>query len=105
MAVHGSPDLLDLLASDPTPLGLERREQITAAILTVGEMHEGEINPNVVRDLLRARHGILIAPQLIGPTYRRLVTAGQIRQVGWSMSTDVEGGNAGKPCRTYRLVE
>lgn len=100
-----APDLLDLLHDDPSPLNVDHVTAITAAILVVGETTPGgRISPNAVRALLRRTHGFLPAPQRIGPTYRALVKAGQITRDGWETNDDIEGGNNGKPARTYRLV-
>jgi hypothetical protein len=83
------------------------RQIITRAIKLDARTHGGEVNPNRVRALLRdpVSGRFVVLPQVIGATYRTLVTAGVLRHAGWGVSDDLEGGNAGRPCRCYIASE
>jgi hypothetical protein len=78
---------------------------VEAAIRGDAASHSGHIDPNRVRALLTNEHGLTVYPRVIGATYSALRQAGVLIADGWTTSTDVRGGNAGKPARLYRLVE
>jgi hypothetical protein len=90
--------LLDLIA-DSDDHGHHRAE-IERVILAVALEHDGHIDPNIVRQRLPA----WVQPQLVGPTYRALCLAREIKAAGWTTSDDLRGRNSGKPARTYELV-
>jgi hypothetical protein len=76
--------------------------QFLAALrITAGPLG-GFVDPNAVRELLRG----VVAPRRIGAFYQTALKSGLLRPTGeWSVSDDAPGGNAGKPCRIYRLGE
>lgn len=90
--------LLDLIADSDDHA--HHRHEIERVILAVALEHDGHIDPNVVRSRLPA----WVQPQLVGPTYRRLCLAREIKAAGWTTSDDLRGRNSGKPARTYELV-
>ena len=90
--------LLDLIADSDDHA--HHRHEIERVILAVALEHDGHIDPNVVR----ARLPAWVQPQLVGPTYRRLCLAREIKAAGWTTSDDLRGRNSGKPARTYELV-
>jgi len=95
-------DLLAAIASDRIH-GTDR-QAVEEAIRADATAHGGEVDPNRVREALRGPYGLTVYPRVIGATYSALRQAGVIRPEGWTTSTDTEGGNAGKPARTYRWV-
>jgi hypothetical protein len=100
-------DLLDLLkaiADDPTPLGQSTHERIIDAMKAASNNHEGLLDPNRVRELLSNDHGLTVNPRQLSATYSSLRGKGVIVPTGWTTNTDVSGGNAGKPLRTYTWV-
>ena len=100
-------DLLDLLlaiADDPSPLGDLARDQIIDAMLEASDNHEGALDPNRVRQLLSNDHGLTVNPRQLSATYSSLRQKGTIVPTGWTTNTDIHGGNAGKPLRTYTWV-
>lgn len=90
--------LLDLIADCWTHES--QRAEIERVIREVADNHDGYIDPNVVRGLIPT----WVQPQLVGPTYRRMCLAGEIRADGWVISDDTRGRNSGKPARAYRRV-
>lgn len=106
MTIHFAPtdsdtaSLLDLIEADPMPWASDDRDRIEAAILADAAANAGHVSPNRVRAVLAGR----VAPQRVGPTYRRLVLADVIAPDGWELSDDLAGRNSGKPHRTYRRV-
>lgn len=101
-AVTEQQDLLALIADDP--IHSTDRATVEAAIREDAARHDGHIDPNRVRALLTNAHGLTVYPRVIGATYSALRQAGVIVADGWTVSTDTNGGNAGKPARLYRLV-
>jgi hypothetical protein len=100
-------DLLDLLrsiADDPTIIGELARDRIIDAMLEASNNHEGLLDPNRVRELLSNDHGLTVNPRQLSATYSSLRGKGIIVPTGWTTNTDVSGGNAGKPLRTYTWV-
>ena len=100
-------DLLELLAAiadDPNPLAERNRRRIIGAMIADAEAHGDEVNPNRVRALLSNEHGLDVNPRMLSAMYSRLRAQGVLRHDGWTTSTDVRGGNAGKPARTWRWV-
>ena len=100
-------DLLDLLrsiADDPTVIGELARDRIIDAMLEASDNHEGALDPNRVRQLLSNDHGLTVNPRQLSATYSSLRQKGTIVPTGWTTNTDVSGGNAGKPLRTYTWV-
>lgn len=103
-----APDLLDLLetvSNGPESWRIAERDRVIAA-MSVAYERDGLINPNRVRALLTNATGELDCnPRVISATYSSLRQRGVIRHIGWTTSTDVHGGNAGKPARTYTFTE
>ena len=100
-------DLLDLLrsiADDPTVIGELARDRIIDAMLEASNNHAGELDPNEVRTLLSNDHGLTVNPRQLSATYSSLRQKGTIVPTGWTTNTDIHGGNAGKPLRTYTWV-
>ena len=100
-------DLLDLLlaiADDPTVIGESTRDRIIDAMLKASDNHEGALDPNHVRQLLSNDHGLTVNPRQLSATYSSLRQKGTIVPTGWTTNQDVNGGNAGKPLRTYTWV-
>ena len=95
---HATGSLLDLIADSDDHA--HHRTEIERIILAVALEHDGHIDPNIVRRRLPA----WVQPQLVGPTYRRLCLAREIKPAGWTTSDDLRGRNSGKPARTYELV-
>lgn len=60
----------------------------------------GVVDPNRLRDLTRD----VIAPKRCGAYAHRAVARGLMVPHGWVVSDDRQGGNAGRPARSYRLV-
>lgn len=94
-------DMLAMIATDP--IHGHDRATVEAAIRADAARH-GDIDPNRVRESLTNEHGLTVYPRVIGATYSALRQSGVIAPLGWTISTDTHGGNAGKPARTYRLV-
>jgi hypothetical protein len=96
--------VLDLLWSDPE--NADERALIVSGIYAVARAHHGVVDPNALREWLhdRDREPWLTKPQLVGAVVSALARAGTIRPAGWTVSTDRRGGNAGKPCRVWRLA-
>ena len=94
--------LLDRLSSDED--NAAEVELICAGIVAVER--DGLEDPNALRDWLRDDdHDVwLTKPHLVGSVVHRLAQAGLLKPAGWTVSTDRRGGNAGKPCRVWRLV-
>ncbi len=92
------------IPADPTDPHAEARAHVITAIATAAELDGGRVSANHVRDILAAVPEWDVPPTLVGATYRTLVLRGQLRHVGWETSTDVRGGNAGKPARVYEWV-
>lgn len=66
--------------------------------------HDGEVNPNRVRNRLSNRHGLTIEPRRYSAFWSRAASKnGFLVADGWTTNTDTKGGNAGKPQRMYRL--
>lgn len=98
-------DQLDLLATVAADrIHTEDRATVEAAIRADAAANGGHVDPNRVRESLTNQYGLTVYSRVIGATYSALRQAGVIRADGWTTSTDVTGGNAGKPARTYRLV-
>jgi hypothetical protein len=95
--------LLDLIATDP--VHRDDRAAVEAAIREDAASHSGQVDPNRVRESLTNEYGLTVYPRVIGATYSALRQAGVLIADGWTTSTDVRGGNAGKPARLYRLLE
>ena len=89
--------LLDLIADSDDHA--HHRQEIERVILAVALEHDGHIDPNIVRSRIPA----WVQPQLVGPTYRAMVLAGEIAVSGWTTNDDTKGRNSGKPLRTYSL--
>lgn len=89
----------DLVTADP--IHDADVQDVEAAILLDASWHDGEVDPNRVRDLL-APH---VQPQVVGATYNRWLRAGRLEKLGWTTNTDRRGRNVGKPLMTYRLIE
>lgn len=81
------------------------RDAVEAAIVAVAAERGGTVDPNAVRARLRSTVGPTLNPRVVGGVYFGLVKQGRLVPSGWTTSTDSDGGNAGKPARTYRLVE
>lgn len=98
-------DLLDLIAEDWSPFAQADRDRVARAIRAEAEAHHGQVSPNRVRHRLA---GLPVhqhpRPQIVGPTYRRLVGQGYLAVDGWEVSDDTTGRNSGKPHRTYRWL-
>ncbi len=91
--------LLERLAGEPQHR--DARAVIVAAIVADGRSHAGVVDPNRVRDALAGR----VPAQLVGAVYQQLKTRRVLVWAGWTTSTDTNGGNVGKPARTYTLAE
>lgn len=76
------------------------RAEVVRAIVAAAEDDDGLVDPGEVRLRLSGR----AYPRVVGATYAALRRAGVLVPVGWTISTDVSGGNAGRPARTYRLA-
>ena len=98
------PDLLDLIANDPSPWRVAERDRIVAAIATDAELHDGEVNANRVRRLLSNDHGLTVNPRVLSATYSSLRSRGVLRVTGWTTSDDTRGRNGGKPTRLWLWV-
>ena len=93
-------DLLDLIATEPTPPVDREWADFTTALTAAADTH-GRVSQNDVRPLIRGR----VAPRRIGPFYRRACLAGLLAWRGeWAVSDDTEGRNGGKPCRVYEVA-
>lgn len=77
------------------------REAVVEAIVRASLDGFGYIDPNVVRYYLRGQE---IKRRVVGAVYHALARAEVIEPAGWVISDDVEGRNAGKPARTWRLI-
>lgn len=96
-------DLLDLVAGDPTHA--DDRATVVAAIVADADKHAGIVDPNRVRAALTGDHGLTVYPRVIGAVYSALAKRGALTVAGVTTNTDTDGGNAGKPQRTYRLTD
>jgi hypothetical protein len=96
--------LLGLLATDDD--NLDEASLICDGIIHVARANGGLVNVNDLRDWLHepGREPWLTKPQLVGAVVSALARARTIRPAGWTVSTDRRGGNAGKPCRVWRLA-
>lgn len=96
-------DLLHLVATGPLapPSADPEWDEFTRCLRHVASLHDGIVSPNHMRPLVRG----VVAPRRIGAFYSRASAQDLIRATGeWVISTDTEGGNAGRPCRTYRYT-
>lgn len=94
-------DLLALVARGNVATDTANREWD----LYVAALHEAAdflnvVNPNRLRELTRG----VIAPQRCGAFAHRAVARGLMKPHDWVVSDDKEGGNAGRPARSYRLL-
>lgn len=91
-------DLLSVLAND----GTAQREQQYAAFVGilrhVAKWNGGVVSPNETRVHTRVE----VAPQRVGPFFRRAQLEGLLEVDGWDISDDRAGKNSGKPCRKFR---
>jgi hypothetical protein len=128
---HGTLDLLEALAQLPAtppapkpagplvasicalmngdPVHTADRQRIVTEIVADAQEHDGLVDPNRVRARLTRVNAdgstdLVVYPRVIGSTYQTLAAAGVLRFAGWTDSTDVRGGNRGKPARTYQLT-
>jgi hypothetical protein len=94
--------LLDLLADDGSVSPSKEQEWsvFLLALVTAKTRDGGVIRANRMRPMVRDK----VAPQRIGPFYRRACLEGLIVADGWEVSDDAEGKNSGKPARTYRWL-
>lgn len=90
--------ILRLIEGDP--IHAHDRSLVVQAIVDEAADAGGMVDPNKVRD--RLNHAVL--PQVVGPVYSCLSRAGVLEVAGWTTNLDKAGRNAGKPCRTYRLI-
>jgi hypothetical protein len=102
------PDLLMLIAEDPSLSAVEDADRIRSAILADGRAHNGLIDSNRVRESLRNHDPLAnldVFHKRIGAQYSALRQRGLIVRQGYIESTDTRGGNAGKPVPRWRLTE
>lgn len=99
---EGTARLLAAVASSPDNAGA--RTAIVQAIAGDAAAHAGSVDPNRVRERLSGEHGLTVPSRLVGAVYSALARQGHLVPDGWTTSTDVAGGNSGKPARLYRLV-
>lgn len=86
---------------DGDPLHARDRAAVVTAILTDGRSHNGQVDPNRVRDTLPP----WVYPRSIGSTYRVLLHHEVLVFEGrWTENLDGKGRNIGKPQRLYRLA-
>lgn len=93
-------DLLDLVRDEGHPSADYEWEEFTRCLHAAADT-DGRVDPNRLRELVRG----VVAPRRVGAFTNRALKAGLIEPVGWVISTDTEGRNAGRPCRVYRLGE
>lgn len=91
------------------PIHAADRQRIVTAIVTDAREHDGTVDPNRVRARLTRVNAdgstdLVVYPRLIGTVYSGLASKGVLEFAGWIDSTDVRGGNNGKPARSYRLT-
>ncbi|ABS03258.1 hypothetical protein [Kineococcus radiotolerans] len=91
------------------PIHDRDRERIVDAIVDDALTHDGLVNPNRVRTSLTRTNAdgstdLVVYPRLIGTVYQTLAAKGALEFVDWTDSTDLRGGNKGKPARIYRLT-
>lgn len=88
------------------PLHDNDRHRIVEAIVDEANAHSGRVNPNRVR--ARLTHPVSeeldVNPRVVGAVYSALAGAGVLAFDDFVLNTDRRGGNAGKPCRAYRLT-
>jgi len=86
---------------DGDPVHARDRAAVVTAILNDGQSHNGQVDPNRVRDTLPP----WVYPRSIGSTYRVLLHQEVLVFEGcWTENLDGKGRNVGKPQRLYRLA-
>jgi len=94
-------DLLALVATGPLapPVADEEYDEFKRCLRYVS-LADGIVDPNAMRPLLRKAD---IAPRRVSAFYHKASAEDLIRATGdWVLSDDKQGGNAGRPVRTYR---
>jgi hypothetical protein len=94
-------DLLSLVATGPMSGHADHEWDEYVRCLHAAADFLGVVNPNRLRELTRG----VIAPQRCGAYAHRAVARGLMVPHDWVTSDDKHGGNAGRPARSYRLVE
>lgn len=100
----GQGDLLELVAMGSPATGSADAEWTTFVIALSLSAHgpTDVIDPNELRERVRDH----VAPRRVGAFVNRALSRGLIEPTGsWVVSSDVQGRNAGRPCREYRLVQ
>jgi hypothetical protein len=95
--------LLDLIAGDP--LHAPDRAVIVREMVDVARANGGRVDMNVVRArLVDGNNNMVVYPRVIGAVVSALAQRGVLVADGWTVSDDRRGGNAGKPCRRWKLA-
>lgn len=80
------------------------RALVVATIKADADTHDGEINPNRVREALTRGGELVVSPRVLSAVYYALRCEQQIKHAGWVESTDLRSRNRHKPARLWRWV-
>ncbi|MBU2693846.1 hypothetical protein [Pimelobacter sp. 30-1] len=92
-------DLLSLVADPAHPSTEFEWRAFVGVLAATASLHGGRLDQNDYREQLRG----VVAPRRIGAFVHRAKAADLIAETDeWSVSTDTQGRNAGRPMRVYR---
>lgn len=98
---HGSPDPApDEISDRLWTSHSDERAAIVQAIEATALVNDGQVDLNVVRQILPPG----TTPQLVGAVVNVLLRQGRLERIGWTTNADKRGRNQGKPLALYRLV-
>lgn len=99
-----APDLLDLLASEPSPLAWDETNAIREAIATtaaeLATFSIADIRPNIPESVRTSKHGA----HRIGAVMSAMVKRGELVRVGIAESGNAAQRNAHRIVPSYRLA-
>ena len=94
-------DLLSLVANDPHPSVDFEWRAFVGVLSATASLHDNRLDPNDYREQLRG----VVAPKRIAAFHNRAIAEHLIENTDdWTISTDREGRNAGRPVRVRRWI-
>lgn len=79
----------------------DERDSIVAAIRHTAEANGGRVDANLVRPHLPEG----TTPQMVGAVFSKLAQQGRLVRVDFTVNTDRNGRNAGRPLQVWQWVE